>query len=55
MASQLTPARPLFISGLKSRVLKLQFFALKNDGKKLSRIYFEIDGAPSEVPAKLPG
>ena len=28
---------------------------LKNDGKKWSRIYFEIDRAPSEIPAKLPG
>ena len=30
-------------------------FELKNDGKKWSRIYFEIDQAPSEIPAKLPG
>ena len=30
-------------------------FELKNDGKKWSRIYFEIDRAPSEIPAKLPG
>ena len=28
---------------------------LKNDGKKWSRLYFEIDRAPSEIPAKLPG
>ena len=50
-----TPARTLSISGLKSRVLTLSFFELKNDGKKCSRIYFEIDRAPSEIPAKLPG
>ena len=36
-----TPARTLFISGLKSRVIII--FELKNDGKKWSRIYFEID------------
>ena len=30
-------------------------FELKNDGKKWSRIYFEIDRAPSEIPTKLPG
>ena len=30
-------------------------FVLKNDGKKWSRIYFEIDRAPSEITAKLPG
>ena len=47
---ELTPARTLSLSGLKSRVFKL-----KNDGKKWSRIYFEIDRAPSEIPAKLPG
>ena len=29
-------------------------FELKNDGKKWSRIYFEIDRAPSEILAKLP-
>ena len=46
-----TPARTLSISGLKSRIL----FEPKNDGKKWSRIYFEIDRAPSEIPAKLPG
>ena len=28
---------------------------LKSDGKKWSRIYFEIHRAPSEIPAKLPG
>ena len=33
-----TPARTLFISGLKSRVLKLPFL-LKNDGKKWSRLF----------------
>ena len=46
-----TPARTISISGLKSRVLKL----LKNDGKKWSRIYFEIHLAPSEIPTKQPG
>ena len=30
-------------------------FELKNDGKKWSRIYFEVHRAPSEIPAKLPG
>ena len=30
-------------------------FQLKNDGEKWSRIYFEIDRAPSEIPANLPG
>ena len=45
-----TPPRTLSISGLKSRVLELSF-----GGKKWSRIYFEIDRAPSEIPAKLPG
>ena len=60
MTSEPTPARTLSISGLKSRVLKLSFLSLKmvdpkNDGKKWSRIYFEIDRAPTEIPAKLPG
>ena len=31
------------------------YYELKNDGKKWSRIYFEIHRAPSEIPAKLPG
>ena len=45
MKTALTPARTLSISGLKSRVFKLQ-----------SRIfYFEIHRAPSEIPANLPG
>ena len=35
--------------------LEIIIFELKNDGKKWSRIYFEIDRAPSEIPAKLPG
>ena len=30
-------------------------FQLKSDGKRWSRIYFEIHRAPSETPAKLPG
>ena len=46
-----TPVRTHSISGLKSRVMKLSFLSLK----KWSRIYFEIDQAPSEIPAKLPG
>ena len=35
--------------------LEIIIFELKNDGKKWSRIYFEIHRAPSEIPAKLPG
>ena len=35
--------------------LEIIIFELKNDGKKRSRIYFEIHRAPSEIPAKLPG
>ena len=35
--------------------LKIIIFELKNYGKKWSRIYFEIEQAPSEIPAKLPG
>ena len=35
--------------------LEIISFELKNDGKKWSRIYFEIHRAPSEIPAKLPG
>ena len=40
-----------------TKISSLEFiiFELKNDGKKCSRIYFEIHGAPSEIPAKLPG
>ena len=34
---------------------EITIFELKNDGKKWSGIYFEIDRAPSEIPAKLPG
>ena len=34
--------------------LEINLFQLKNDGEKWSRIYFEIDRAPSEIPAKLP-
>ena len=49
LLSSSTPARTLFISGLKSRVMKLPFLGLNNDGKKWSRIYFEIDRAPSEL------
>ena len=35
--------------------LEIIIFELKNDGKKWSRIYFEIHRAPSEIPVKLPG
>ena len=35
--------------------LEIIIFQLKSDGKKWSRIYFEIHRAPSEIPAKLPG
>ena len=34
---------------------EIDVFQLKNDSKKWSRIYFEIDRAPSEIPANLPG
>ena len=54
LGKSITPARTCSISGLKSRVLKFTFLSLKNDGKKWSRIYFEIHRAPSEIPAKLP-
>ena len=52
---QSTPARIHSISGLKSQVLKLTFLAY-NNGEKWSRFfYFEIQRAPSEIPANLPG
>ena len=35
--------------------LEIIVFELKNDGKKWSKIYFEIHRAPLEIPAKLPG
>ena len=35
--------------------LKITISEVKNDGKKWSKIYFEIHQAPSEIPAKLPG
>ena len=50
-----TPARTHSVSGLRIRVLKLTFLALKMNGEKWSRIYFEIHRAPSEIPANLPG
>ena len=50
-----TPARTPFISGLKSRVLKLQFFNLKMMMKNGLDFFFEIHRAPSEIPANLPG
>ena len=51
----LTPPTTPRISGLKSQVWN-QHFWVKNDGEKWSRIfYFEILGAPSKIPANLPG
>ena len=44
-----TPARSHFISGLKSRVLKLTFFCLKIMVKSGLELYFEIHRAPSEL------
>ena len=45
-----TLARTQFISGLKSQVLKLVFFWLKNDVLKWSRIfYFKIQWALLEL------
>ena len=35
--------------------LEINIFGFTNDGKKWSGIYFEIDRAPSEISAKLPG
>ena len=49
-----TPASS-FNKWTKISNLEIIIFELKNDGKKWSRIYFEIDRAPSEIPAKLPG
>ena len=52
-----TPARTHLISGLKSRVLKLSFFDVKMMVKSglVFFFYFEIQQAPSEIAAKLPG
>ena len=44
-----------FYKWTKISSLEIIIFELKNDGKKWSRIYFEIHRAPSEIPAKLPG
>ena len=44
-----------FYKWTKISSLEIIIFELENDGKKWSRIYFEIDRAPSEIPAKLPG
>ena len=44
-----------FYKWTKISSLEIIIFELTNDGKKWSRIYFEIDRAPSEIPAKLPG
>ena len=36
--------------------MTIYYFWLKNDGEKWSRFfYFEIERAPSEIPANLPG
>ena len=43
-----------FYKWIKISSLEIIIFELKNYGKKWSRIYFEIDRAPSEIPAKLP-
>ena len=53
-SNQVTPARTHSISGLKSRVLKLTFLALKMMVKS-GLEYYEIQQAPSEIPANLPG
>ena len=44
-----------FYKWTKISSLEIIIFELKNDGKKWYRIYFEIDRAPLEIPAKLPG
>ena len=44
-----------FYKWTKISNLEIIIFELTNDDKKWSRIYFEIDRAPSEIPAKLPG
>ena len=44
-----------FYKWTKISSLEIIIFELKDDKKKWSRIYFEIDRAPSEIPAKLPG
>ena len=50
-----TPARTLSYKWTKISSLETIIFVLENDGKKWSRIYFQIDRAPSEIPANLPG
>ena len=35
--------------------LEIITFELKNDAKKRSKIYFEHQRAPTEIPAELPG
>ena len=44
-----------FYKWTKISSLKILIFGFKNDGEKWSGIYFEIHGAPSEIPANLPG
>ena len=44
-----------FFKWTKISSLEITIFEFENDGKKWSRIYSEIDRAPSEIPAKLPG
>ena len=45
----ITPARTLSISGLKSRLMKLTFSSLKMMLKSGLEFSFEIDRAPSEL------
>jgi hypothetical protein len=44
-----------FYKWIKIPSLEIIIFELTNDVKKWSRIYFEIDRAPLEILAKLPG
>ena len=44
-----------FYKWTKISSLEIIIFELKNDGKKWSRLYFEIDLASAETPANLPG
>ena len=46
---------PFFEFNKWTKISSLIIFELKNDGKKWSRIYFEIHRAPLEIPVKLPG
>ena len=42
-------AKRTSVKRIKISSLEIIIFELKNDGKKWSRIYFEIDRAPSEL------